>query len=222
VLATATGELQRLAPVAAARAEARWLVGKGDRVAEETQAALDLALEREDGWSVGELRVWRRRAGLDEEVSAEELPAPFALELTGEAERAAEQWQQLDCPYEAALALASADSEPALRESVTELQRLGASRAAARVARTLRERGVRGVRVGPRPSTRRNPAGLTARELDVLALVSEGLRNREIAEQLFLSEKTVDHHVSAILRKLGAETRGQAAAEATRLGLDER
>ena len=56
----------------------------------------------------------------------------------------------------------------------------------------------------------------------MLALVSEGLRNREIAEQLFLSEKTVDHHVSAILRKLGVETRGQAAAEATRLGVDER
>jgi DNA-binding NarL/FixJ family response regulator len=102
---------------------------------------------------------------------------------------------------------------------VAELKQLGAARAAALVARRLRERGVRGLQVGPRSSTRDNPAGLTGRELEVLALVSEGLRNREIAARLFLSEKTVDHHVSAILRKLGVETRGQAAAEATRLGV---
>jgi DNA-binding CsgD family transcriptional regulator/tetratricopeptide (TPR) repeat protein len=221
-LAAATGELQRLVPVAAARAEAQWLGGQDDRVEEETQAALELAVAQGDSWSVGELRTWRHRAGVEDEVSAEALPDAFALELAGEADRAAERWQQLGCPYEAALALAWADSEPALRRSVTELQQLDAPRAAARVARTLRERGVRGVSVGPRTSTRLNPAGLTARELEVLALVSEGLRNRDIAAQLFLSEKTVDHHVSAILRKLDVETRGQAAAEAARLGLDQR
>jgi DNA-binding NarL/FixJ family response regulator len=53
----------------------------------------------------------------------------------------------------------------------------------------------------------------------VLALVAEGLRNAEIAERLFLSPKTVDHHVSAILRKLPARTRGEAGAQAVRLGL---
>ena len=72
---------------------------------------------------------------------------------------------------------------------------------------------------GPRPSTRENPAGLTARELDVLALVAEGLRNAQIAERLVVSEKTVDHHVSAILRKLDVRTRGEASAEAARLRL---
>jgi DNA-binding NarL/FixJ family response regulator len=72
---------------------------------------------------------------------------------------------------------------------------------------------------GPRPSTRENPAGLTARELDVLALLAEGLRNAQIAERLVISQKTVDHHVSAILRKLDVRTRSEAAAEATRLGL---
>ena len=72
---------------------------------------------------------------------------------------------------------------------------------------------------GPRPSTRENPANLTARELDVLALLAEGLRNAEIAERLVLSRRKVDHHVSAILRKLDARTRGEATAEAARLGL---
>ena len=87
------------------------------------------------------------------------------------------------------------------------------------MARKLRERGVRGVPRGPRPRTRANPAGLTARELEVLALLARGLRNAAIADELVVSEKTVDHHVSAILRKLDVRTRGEAAAEAARLGL---
>ena len=71
---------------------------------------------------------------------------------------------------------------------------------------------------GPRPSTRQNAAGLTARELEVLGLLAEGLRNAEIAERLFLATRTVDHHVSAILRKLPARSRTEASAEAQRLG----
>ncbi|MGH7685517.1 MAG: response regulator transcription factor, partial [Candidatus Dormibacteria bacterium] len=66
----------------------------------------------------------------------------------------------------------------------------------------------------PRPRTRQNPAGLTAREMDILGLLSEGLRNPDIARRLFLSPKTVDHHVSAILGKLGVTSRSEAAARA--------
>ena len=72
---------------------------------------------------------------------------------------------------------------------------------------------------GPRPSTSRNEAQLTARELDVLELLAEGLRNAAIAERLFVSPRTVDHHVSAILRKLDVQSRGEAVAEAARIGL---
>jgi DNA-binding NarL/FixJ family response regulator len=122
-------------------------------------------------------------------------------------------------PYEAALALADDDDESALRKALDELHALDARPPAAIVARRLRERGVRGLPHGPRPGTRENPAGLTARELEVLELLVEGLRNAEIAERLVLSERTVGHHVSAILRKLDVRTRGEASAEAVRLGL---
>ena len=70
-----------------------------------------------------------------------------------------------------------------------------------------------------RAATRANPASLTRRELDVLRLVAAGKRNADVADELVLSRRTVDHHVSAILRKLEVRTRGEAAAEAARLGL---
>ena len=109
--------------------------------------------------------------------------------------------------------------ETSLRRAHDELQALGAPPAAAIVARRLRERGARGLPRGAARQTRANPAGLTARELEVLALVADGLRNADIAQRLVVSAKTIDHHVSAILRKLDVRTRGEAAAKAARLGL---
>jgi DNA-binding NarL/FixJ family response regulator len=144
---------------------------------------------------------------------------PFVAQVAGDWSGAAEQWAQIGCPYEAALALAEADEEEPLRRAHDELIGLGAQAAAAIASRRLRKRGAKDLPRGPRASTRENPANLTARELDVVALVGEGLGNQEIAERLFLSRRTVEHHVAAILRKLGASTRSQAAAEAGRLGL---
>ncbi|HEY7619290.1 MAG TPA: AAA family ATPase [Solirubrobacteraceae bacterium] len=217
-LAEPSGELQRIGPAACARAEAAWLEGRHDAVGSETEAALELALHRHAPWVVGELACWRRRAGIGEEIPGA-VAEPYAAELAGDAARAAALWDALGCPYEAALARARADDDATLRAALEELHALGAEPAAAVVARRLRDRGVRGVPRGPRAATRENPAGLTAREVEVLALVAEGLRNADIAERLFLSEKTVGHHVSSILRKLGVRTRGEAGAEAHRIGL---
>jgi DNA-binding CsgD family transcriptional regulator/tetratricopeptide (TPR) repeat protein len=214
-----TFELDRIAQVAAARAEAAWLSGDRATVKQRTEAALALALDRLDPWAVGELAYWRSRAGLHDELPPELAATPYQLAIAGQYTEAADTWRKLGCPYEAALALAESSDPGVARSAIEHLQQLGASPAAAIVARRLRERGIRGIPRGPRPRTRENPAGLTARELEVLPLLAVGLRNSQIAERLVVSEKTVDHHVSAILRKLDVQTRGQAASAAARLGL---
>jgi DNA-binding CsgD family transcriptional regulator len=216
-LSEPTRELPRLGPVAAARAEASWLVGDSEGVLEASRSAFELATERRAIWLIGELACWRSRAGVHEQVTR--VPKPFALLLDGDWSRAAELWQELGCPYDAALALAGADDEQALRRALDGARSLGARQLATIVARRLRELGVSDVPRGPRASTQANAAQLTAREVEVLELVAQGLRNSAVAERLFLSPRTVDHHVSAILRKLDASTRGEAVAAASGLGL---
>jgi len=221
-LAERTGELQRLAPVAIARAEARWLAGQDEAINTETEAAMALALAQADGWRAGQLAVWRHRAGITDDLAGDQIAEPFRLERQGDGPGAVQLWLTLGRPYEAALALAGSDSQSAIQQGMDQLRELGAWAAVSRVARQLRQRGVRGIASGPRSATRRNPAGLTARELEVLELLAEGLRNSDIATRLFLSEKTVVHHVSSIMRKLNASTRGQAADQAIRTGIIQR
>jgi DNA-binding CsgD family transcriptional regulator/tetratricopeptide (TPR) repeat protein len=226
-LATRTGELQRLGPVAAARAEAAWLDGTPAAARSVVEDALDLA-ERAPGqtwpWPTGELAFWLWRLGGPDRLPSSGLPDPaaelFRLQMAGDWGAAADRWRALGWPYEAAVALGDSDQEPQLRAALTELDRLSARPMAAAVTRKLRELGVRSVARGHRPATRANPANLTARELEVLALLVEGRSNRQIAEQLFISTKTASVHVTNLLAKLGVHSRLEAAATARRLGLE--
>ena len=211
-LSEGTETLQRLAPVRAARAEAAWLDGEDAAAAREAMAADGLARAKSHAWFVGELGYWQWKGG-----RAVDMPAyaarPYALQVAGRWREAAEDWKARGCPYEHARALAEGDAEGKL-EGLRIFMALGAGPAAERVRQSLRASGVRRIPRGPRASTRAQPAGLTRREAQILALVAENFTNAEIGARLHISPKTVDHHVSALLAKLGVTSRREAARAA--------
>jgi DNA-binding CsgD family transcriptional regulator len=168
-------------------------------------------------WEAGELAYWRAIAGLDA-VPTGPVPEPFALMLQHRWGEAAEAWRQRNCPLWQALALSREPELEAAREALEIVDRLGAPAVREAILRT-RYAAELPVPRGPRASSRGNPAALTSRELEVLGLLAEGLSNGDIARRLFLSEKTVGHHVSAVLRKLAEPTRARAVAAAVRSGV---
>jgi DNA-binding CsgD family transcriptional regulator len=208
-------ESARHGMVRSARIEAAWL--RGDRAA--AVAALDAARESpvmRFARSGGELALWGSRLGVELEIPPE-APAPVVHELEGDWRRAVAAWSELEAPYEAALAALPGDDRAA-REAMAALHRLGAGAAARAFARERAAWGARAAR-GPRRSTLAHPAGLTRREQEVLEVLETGASNAQIAQALHLSERTVAHHVSAILAKLAAENRHAAVEQARRRGL---
>jgi DNA-binding CsgD family transcriptional regulator len=216
-LAMQTRELQRIVPVASARIESAWIKGDLEQVMSESRFVLEMAKGHDAPWLHGEFASWIWRAGGAIETS-EKIAEPYALQMSGNWRAAAEAWKQIGCPYEEAIALADGD-ETAQRAALAIFERLGAGPAAERLRQALRATGVRGIPRGPRPSTKQNPAGLTTRQMEVLALMAKGLANAEIAERLFTSTRTIDHHVSTILAKLDVRTRAEAISQAFQSGL---
>ena len=215
--ADGAGEAQNIVPVRLERAEARWLEGDQAAAVREAELAHDSGAGC-DEWGRGALAVWLRRTGSGRSLPTD-LAEPYQRQIDGDWAGAARLWMELGCPYEAAMALLDSTEEDALREALQILTGLRAA-AVIRVARKkMRDLGFRSIPAGPRTATREHPLGLTRREHEVLDLIVDGRTNAEIAEQLFISAKTVDHHVSAVLAKLGAPSRGVAASEAVRLGL---
>jgi DNA-binding CsgD family transcriptional regulator/tetratricopeptide (TPR) repeat protein len=216
--AIGSNETDRIAFARLARVEVFWLQNRAVETLTELELTHPLALEC-DEWVRGSLATWLRRAGSDLPVPLDRIAEPDALSIAGDFDAAEQAWTRIGCPYEAALALLDSGQEPALREALRRFDVLGASATVQAVRREMRRLGVRSIPVGARTATRSNPLGLTNREREVLDLICSAYTNSEIAEQLFISAKTVDHHVSAVLAKLGVPSRGAAATEAARLGL---
>jgi ATP/maltotriose-dependent transcriptional regulator MalT len=213
-LAERAAELQRLAPAVVALAERAWLTDATSPPREALARVHALAEQRGHRRYADEVGYWRWKLGEPIELTSD---GGWAQQVRGEWEQAAAWWEERGQPYERALALSEADRPDALREAWQLLDRLSAAPVARRILVRLRELGVHQVPRGPVAATRANPAGLTSRQLEVLELVAAGLTNARIADELVLSVRTVDHHVAAVLQKLGVATRQQAAAKAADL-----
>jgi DNA-binding CsgD family transcriptional regulator/tetratricopeptide (TPR) repeat protein len=216
-IARQLGEAQRTGPAAAALLEAAWLRGDASRVASVVAPAYDEVRRFGRLSPTAELGYWMRTAGRTVPINDSEHP--YTLLAQGQWREAAEAWERAGCPYEQALARAQSPDPADLLSALAALDALGAEPLARKVRLRLRELGVSRIPRGRVQSTRDNPAGLTERQTDVIRLLSEGLTNAEIAARLVLSVRTVDTHVGAILNKLDAKTRRDAAVRAKALGL---
>jgi DNA-binding CsgD family transcriptional regulator len=211
-LAEPSGELQNIDPAAATLAEYQWLTGEPD---ETLTATIEAAVERGRAsgfvWPSGALAFWAWKLGIMATVP-DRVSDFYRWIIEGEWERAAEFWEQRGVPYERGLALMHGDDSARI-EALRVFEELGAAATARRVRRDLIERGVNVPR-GRSQATREHAAGLTARQAEVLDLLAERLTNAEIADQLFLSPRTVENHVAAILMKLEASSREDAVDRA--------
>jgi DNA-binding CsgD family transcriptional regulator/tetratricopeptide (TPR) repeat protein len=214
--ALATGEPQNIAPVRLALAEAAWLAGNPSAGHGQLTALTAMRLDSFDPWELGEFATWCRRSGMKmpPSVPLERAAGPRAAELRGDPLAAAEEWSRLGLPYEAALALMQvegAEGGAALARAVSMLEAIEARAAALLARRMARLLGTAGqmpkVRRGPYAAARSHPLGLTRREIEVLALIADGMSNQDIARRLVRSLRTVEHHVSAVLEKLNATSR---------------
>jgi DNA-binding CsgD family transcriptional regulator len=212
-LAQETGELQRIEPVARALAESAWLKGDLEQAGVEAAVGFDLAQRQsENPWVLGEMAFWMWRAG---KITTPPVgtAAPYELQIRGEWQGAAAEWEVLGWSYERAWALADGD-RPAQLLALEIFEKLGAIPARDYLRKRMQDQGMQRIPRGPNLKTRQNPFKLTSRQLEILGLLAKGLSNNEIADQLVISQRTVEHHVSAILGKLEANTRAEAISKA--------
>ena len=220
-LAAAMAEPQRAVYIGMILAEEMWLLNDpAAPAAHEARSLLHevytVAQQRNARWVAEDAALWLYMLG-EPVTGTAQFSQPFREHCEGRWESAAAAWRSRARPYEEALALCGGD-EAAQRQALDIFDRLGAAPAAARIRRQLRAGGSRAVPRGPIAGTRANAAGLTRRQVEVLGLVGEGLSNAEIARRLCISAKTAEHHVSAIMARLDAPTRQEAAAAARARG----
>ncbi|HEV2479429.1 MAG TPA: LuxR C-terminal-related transcriptional regulator, partial [Puia sp.] len=210
-------ELQRIVPVMVALLEYEWI--QGERYIADEDIGRTVVMIRQTGGvhPSSEFAFWLRIAR-GQVLALAEVYAGWDVSGPDAVQRAADIWAGLGCSYDRGMVL-FAGGEGEQREALCVLEELGAKAAIMRMKMTMRAAGIRNLPRGAREATRRNAAQLTQREIDVLRLLREGMKNKEIAARLFISAKTVDHHISAVLFKLDVSSRLKAVNEAARLGI---
>ncbi len=209
-LALTIREPDKIVVTLAAKAEAYWLNNKLSDLVEELETQYAKILKTNNPWTIGVLAYWLWKAGRLNKVP-DKIAKPYYLQIKGDWKSATKLWEELQSPYEQAMALSEGDEE-AMKKAIEIFESLSASASALFIKQKMRKRGLKKIPKGPRKTTRENLAGLTSRQMEVLKLLSKGLSNNEIGSKLFISPKTVDHHISAIFSKLNIHSRFEAAA----------
>jgi len=210
-------ELQRILPALVALLEYEWLAGRVLLEMEAIEYAIGLIGQTASLYEYGEFDFWLLRTR-KQEVPLRETYEGYRVDTPDRAVRAGALWERLGCPYEQALALFEG-SEEDKKKALTIISQLGANAVCEKMKMDMRTSGIKSIPRGLRKTTLANPALLTDRELGVLELLKEGLQNKEIGARLFISAKTVDHHISSLLFKLDVNSRTKAVQEAVRLGI---
>lgn len=215
--AFATKEQQRIIPVMTAFLEYEWITGQSYISKDELELAIKINSSFGNIYEKGEFAYWLFKS------RKQQLPITEYFEgynHNGErsSSQLAESWKEIGCPYETALALFNGN-ELEKRQAMEIVFKLGAMAIHEKMKFDMRASGIKSIPRGLRKSTQTNPANLTERELAVLRLLKDGLRNKEIAGKLFISAKTVDHHLSQIFFKLSVNTRAKAIQEADRMNI---
>jgi ATP/maltotriose-dependent transcriptional regulator MalT len=212
-----TKELQWVIPSMVALLEYEWLSAKPIIQKGDIDQTLALIQETDTNSKENEFAFWMWKAGR-QRVPVNEIKEAYGIGSAERALKAAAAWENLGCPYEQALALFEGNDDDK-RKAIGIVHELGATVVYKKMKQQMRHLNIKNIPRGIRKSTRSNAAFLTSREIDVLQLIRQGLQNKEIAAQLFISAKTVDHHISNLLFKLDASSRSKAVTEAVRLGI---
>lgn len=216
-MALATGELLRIVPVFMALLEYEWLT---DKIFIEPQI-LDQTINdftRSGNFSKKSRFYFWLRVARKEYLRAKGSYNNYDVTNIKFTIEEATLWEKLGCPYEQAIIL-SEGNEDEKRKALSILKELGAHAVYDKIKMEMRTSGIKSIPRGLRESTLNNPAQLTNRELDVLQLLHKAVQNKEIAKALYISPKTVGHHISSILFKLDVNSRSKAVNEALRLGI---
>lgn len=212
------GEHVRVVLSASAAAEWCWTAGIDDhRWDDLITSTMERAMFRGDTWGAAEIAFWQiRRGGTVPDGPREDV---IERDLAGDLVGAASLWKRLGGDFRSHVLAALTGDRAMVGEAFEALAGMGAEGTLSALRRELRRRGMEGLPRGPSRSTRENPAGLTNRQLDVLRSLAGGMSNTEIADALYISPKTVEHHVSAVLTKLQARSRSEAVAIAQSTGI---